>query len=188
MIKNLLIISSLLVVTSFAADKSEDEWKASGRLNMYLQSIYVDGGGTSAGDREGSTHNEELNLNFRGPMGNGKAGLETRMRTTNDRKIQAHGAEMLYMKAYYRDKIWTVEAGDVAASLNPYIFSGSMKGAKAVYKSDEKDHTWNYTFATGAKTASWRDLLEDGKMEKKKHQQIIQELLKQDIYTNVRKR
>jgi hypothetical protein len=162
MLKKLIIISSLLVTTTFAADKQEDEWKASGRLNAYIQSVDVDGGGASAGEREGTTHNEELNLNFRGPMGKGKAGIDTRMRTTNDDKIQAHGAEMLYMKAYYRDKIWTVEAGDVAASLNPYIFSGSMKGAKAVYKSAQKDHTWNYTIATGAKTASWRDLLEDG--------------------------
>ena len=165
MLKKLIIISSLLAVTTFAADKPEDEWKASGRLNMYLQSIYVDGGGTSAGDREGSTHNEELNLNFRGPMGNGKAGLETRMRTTNDDKIQAHGAELLYLKAYYRDKLWTVEAGDVAASLNPYIFSGSVKGLKAVYKSEQKKRTWNYTVITGAKTSSWRDLMEDGKDE-----------------------
>ena len=163
MIKKLLIISSLLAVTTFAADKIEDEWKASGRLNAYIQSIDVDGGGASAGDREGTTHNEELNLNFRGPLGKGKAGLETRMRTTNDDNIQAHGAELLYLKAYYRDKIWTVETGDVAASLNPYIFSGSVKGFKAVYKSAQKKRTWNYTVITGAKTSSWRDLMEDGK-------------------------
>ena len=150
-------------MTTFAADKTEDEWKASGRLNMYIQSIDVDGGGVSSGDKEGTTHNEELNLNFRGPLGKGKAGLETRMRTTNDDNIQAHGAELLYLKAYYRDKIWTVEAGDVAASLNPYVFSGSVKGAKAVYKSAEKKRTWNYTVITGAKTSSWRDLMEDGK-------------------------
>ena len=160
MLKNLIIISSLLATTAFAADKTEDEWKVSGRLNMYIQSIDVDGGGSN--DREGTTHNEELNLNFTGPLGSGQAGIETRMRATNDDKIQAHGAELLYLKSYYKDKIWTAELGDVAASLNPYIFSGSMKGAKAVYKSDEKDHTWNYTIATGAKTASWRNLLEDG--------------------------
>ena len=162
MIKNILLISSLLTCSLIAADKKIDEWKISGRLNMYLQSIDVNGGGSRAGAREGSTHNEELNLKFKGPLSKGKAGIETRMRTTNNDKIQAHGAELLYMKAYYRDKIWTVEAGDVAASLNPYIFSGSIKGAKVIYKSDKKDHTWNYTFATGAKTASWRNLMEDG--------------------------
>lgn len=165
-IKNLLIISSLLVVTTHAADKQEEEWKVSGRLNAYIKSVGVSGGGTSVSGREGTTHNEELNLNFRGPLGKGKAGIEGRMRTTNDDKIQAHGAELLYLRSYYKDKIWTAEFGDIAASLNPYIFSGSMKGAKAVYKSPEKDHTWNYTFATGAKTASWRDLLEDGGDEK----------------------
>ena len=162
MIKKLLIISSLLAVTTFAADKQEDEWKVSGRLNAYIQSIDVDGGGTSGGEREGTTHNEELNLNFSGPLGEGKAGVESRFRTTNNNNIQAHGAEILYFRSYYTGKIWTVEAGDVAASLNPYIFSGSLKGAKAAYKSDKKDHTWNYTIITGAKTASWRDLLEDG--------------------------
>ena len=162
MLKRIFILSSLLTVITFAADKPEDEWKASGRLNMYIQSIDVDGEGVSSGDREGTTHNEELNLNFTGPLGKGKAGIESRMRGTNDKRIQTHNAELLYLKAYYRDKIWTVEAGDVAASLNPYIFSGSIKGAKAVYKSPKKNHTWNYTILTGAKTASWRDLFEDG--------------------------
>ena len=162
MIKKILIISSLLATTAFAADKQDENWTVSGRLNAYIESVDVDGGGAKSGDREGTTHNEELNLNFRGPLGKGKAGVETRLRTTNDDSIQPHGAELLYLKAYYRDKIWTAEFGDVAASLNPYIFSGSMKGAKAVYKSPEKDHTWNYTVVTGAKTASWRDLLEDG--------------------------
>ena len=163
MIKKLLIISSLLAVTVLAADKKEEGWKVSGRLNAYIQSVDVDGGGASSGDREKTTHNEELNLNFTGPLGKGKAGIETRMRTTNDDNIQAHGAELLYLKAYYRDKIWTAEAGDVAASLNPYIFSGSVKGVKAVYKSPEKKRTWNYTVISGAKTSSWRDLMEDGK-------------------------
>jgi len=160
MIKKLLIISSLLVTVTFAADKQEEGWKASGRLNAYIESIDVQGGSSS--DREGTTHNEELNLNFSGPLGKGKAGVETRMRTTNSDKIQAHGAELLYLHAYYRDKIWKAEVGDVAASFNPYIFSGSLKGVKGVYKSPKKDHAWNYTFITGAKTASWRDLMEDG--------------------------
>jgi len=162
MIKKLLIISSLLAVTAIAADKKEESWKASGRLSAYIQSIDVSGGGATSAKREKTTHNEELNLRFTGPLGKGKAGIESRMRTTNDDNIQAHGAELLYLKAYYRDKIWRIEAGDVAASLNPYIFSGSLKGAKAVYKSDKKDHTWKYTVITGAQTASWRDLLEDG--------------------------
>jgi len=162
MIKKLLIISSLLAVTATAADKKEGAWKASGRLNAYIQSIDIDGGGTTSSEREKTTHNEELNLRFTGPLGKGNAGIESRMRTTNDDNIQAHGAELLYLKAYYRDKIWRIEAGDVAASLNPYIFSGSLKGVKAIYKSDKKYHTWNYTVITGGKTASWRDLLEDG--------------------------
>lgn len=161
MIKKILIISSLLAVIAIAADKKEEGWKASGRLNAYIQSINVVGGDTNTSDREKTTHVEELNLNFRGPLGKGKAGVETRARTTND-NIQAHGAELLYLKAYYRDKIWNIEAGDVAAALNPYIFSGSVKGAKAVYKSPKKKHAWRYTVITGAKTASWRDLMEDG--------------------------
>lgn len=160
MIRKILIISSLLAVTALAVDKKEDGWKASGRLNAYIQSVDVDG--SSGDEREKTIHNEELNLNFRGPLGKGEAGVETRARTTNDDSIQAHGAELLYLHSYYRDKIWHIEAGDIAASYNPYVFSGSMKGAKAVYKSPEKEHTWDYSIVTGARTASWRDLLEDG--------------------------
>ena len=156
MIKKLLIISSLLIVSVAGAEKKEvDEWKVTGRLNAYVEDRNTVG---KSSDREGTTHNEELNLNFYGPFANGKAGVESRLRTTNDRNIQKDGAELLYLKAFYKDKTWLMEAGDVAASLNSYIFSGSLKGAKAVYKSDKKDHKWDYTIIGGYKKALWREV------------------------------
>lgn len=156
MMKNLLIISSLLTSTLIAADKADDEWKVSGRLNAYIQTIDVDGGGSASA--EDTTHNEELNFNYIGPLGDGEAGIETRVRGTNDRRIQKDGVELLYMRSYYKDKIWNIEVGDVALSLNPYIYSGSVKGAKAVYKSLEKKRTLNYSLVSGFKKASWREL------------------------------
>ncbi len=156
MIKKLLIISSLLTSTLIAADKKDDEWKVSGRLNAYVQTIHTHGNGSAS--KEGETHNEELNLNYRGPLGSGEAGIETRVRGTNDKRIQKSDGELLYLRSYYKDKIWAVEAGDVALSLNPYIYSGSVKGAKATYKSPDKKHALNYSLLTGLKKASWKEL------------------------------
>lgn len=157
MIKNLLIISALLSTAAFAADeKKDDEWKVSGRLNAYIQTINNDGNGSSM--KEGTTHNEELNLNYTGPVGDGEAGVESRVRVTNDERVQQDDVELLYLRSYYRDKTWSVEAGDVALSLNPYIYSGSVKGAKAVYKSLEKKRTLNYSLLAGFKKASWKEL------------------------------
>lgn len=156
MIKNLLIISSLLASTLIATENSDDEWKISGRLNAYIQVINVDGNGSSS--KEGTTHNEELNLNYRGALGDGKAGVESRLRSTNDSRIQKNDVELLYLRSYYKDKVWSVEAGDVALSLNPYIYSGGVKGVKAAYKSSEKKRTLNYSMISGVKKASWREL------------------------------
>ena len=44
MIKKILITSSLIACTVLAADSTAEDWKVSGRLKMYLQSIDVDGG------------------------------------------------------------------------------------------------------------------------------------------------
>ena len=152
----LLIISSLLTSLVMAADKKDEDWKLSGRLNAYVQQIEVDGNGSAS--PTGTTHVEELNVNYGGGLGDGQAGVETRLRTTNDERVQLDTAELLYLKAFYTDKQWNVEMGDVAASLNPYIYSGSAKGAKLVYKSAEKKRTFNYSLISGLKSASWRDL------------------------------
>lgn len=163
MIKNILLISSLLASSLIAADKEADEWKVSGRLIMYLKSVDVVGGRNSS--REGNTHNEILNLNFTGPLWDGQAGIQTRVRATNDRRIQKDGAELLYLRSYFKNKIWNLEAGDVAASLNPYIFGGSLKGIKAVYKSPEKKRTWDYSLISGFKKKSWRETYNTEKNE-----------------------
>lgn len=159
MVKILFIILSLLAVSVLGADRKANEWKISGRLNAYVQSIDVQGESNTT--KEGTTHVEELNLNLRGSLKDGKVGVEMRARTTNDDSIQKDGSELLYLHSYFRNKIWTLEAGDVAASLNPYIFGGSLKGIKARYKSSEEDHAWNYTVISGFKKGSWREVFKD---------------------------
>jgi len=157
MIKKLLLISSLIIPLSIIASENKvKEWEASGRINMYIQNINIVGGGSTS--PEGETHNAELNLNVNGPLGNGEAGVESRVRGTNDRRIQKDGGELLYLRSYYRDKIWGIEAGDVALSINPYVYSGSVKGAKATYKSPDKKNALNYSIISGIKKSSWREL------------------------------
>ncbi|MFK5880661.1 MAG: hypothetical protein QM482_00460 [Sulfurospirillum sp.] len=159
MIQILFVILPILAVSVLGADKKTDEWKVNGRLNAYIQSI--DTQGESNTTKEGTTHVEELNLNFAGPLKNGHAGVEMRMRTTNDDNVQKDGAELLYLHSYFRNKIWTLEAGDVAASFNPYIFGGSVKGLKAKYKSPNKDKKWDYTIISGFRKGSWREVFKD---------------------------
>ncbi|MBD3841511.1 MAG: hypothetical protein IE909_06430 [Campylobacterales bacterium] len=153
MMKYVFLIIFLLVLNLFGAEKAT-AWEVNGRLDMYVQSIDVQGGTSS--DREGSTHNEEVNLNFFGPLFDGEAGVQSRFRTTNDKRIQKDGAELLYLRSYFKNKLWELEVGDVAAPFNPYIFGGSVKGLKAVYKSSEKANTWNYAFISGFKKSAWR--------------------------------
>lgn len=150
-----LLILPLLLTGVFAADTSTDKWELNGRLNMYLQTINVVGNPQSS--REGNTNNEELNLNLTGPLANGEAGVETRFRHTNDERVQVDNTEVLYLRSYFRNKEWGLEAGDVAASYNPYIYSGSLKGVKVAYKSPQKARTWDYSGVLGVKKTSWRD-------------------------------
>ncbi|WP_331774391.1 hypothetical protein [Sulfurospirillum sp. 1612] len=154
--KNLLIIASLLTSGVYAADIA-DEWRASGRLNAYIENIDVSGG-SSTSDKEGTTHDEELSLRFAGPLQGGQAGVDIRARGTNDSRIQKDGFELLYLHAYFITKIWRLEVGDVAASYNPYVYGGSVKGIKAVYTSPKKDHTWNYSMIAGYKKSLWREV------------------------------
>ena len=53
------------------------------------------------------------------------------------------------------------EAGDVAASMNPYVFNGSLKGIKARYRAPKKDRAWSYTMISGFKIRSWREVYRD---------------------------
>ena len=153
MIKKLFIVSYFFVVSVFGASNQANEWKASGRLNAYIQSINTQGESNTT--KQGTTHIEELSLNFAGPLKDGKAGVDTRVRTTNNNNIQTNGAELLYIRAYFKNKILALEAGDVLASFNPYIFSGSVKGFKAKYKSLKKYKKWEYTVISGLKSDSW---------------------------------
>jgi len=156
--KRLVVALLLICATSIAgAETTGKEWQASGRLTSDITLTNISGGSSADSDREKTTHNEELNLNISGPLWNGESGVETRSRTTNDDRIQKDGVELLYFNSYYRDKIWAVEAGDVAAGLNPYIYSGGLKGIRAAYKSPEERGAWDYTLISGLNKGLWRE-------------------------------
>jgi len=159
LINNKLIIIALLGSSVVANDVtvSSDEWKINGKVNAYLQNINVVGRGDSTG-RKGTTHNEELSINAQKKAFDGTLGVNVRVRGTNDKRIQRDGAELLYLRTFYKDKAWNLEAGDVASSLNPYVFSGTLKGAKVVYKDKGKKNVFDYTIIGGAIKPRWRDL------------------------------
>ncbi len=157
-----LLLNLILLTPLLLAATQPKEWDVHGNLNAYIKNDnVVGGGGTAVEDRDGVTHNEELSLNILGPLSDGEAGVNMRGRTTNDERIQSEDATLLYFRGYYKDKKWNLEGGDVASSLNPYIFSGSLKGAKVVYKSDEKKRTFHYSAIAGFKKASWNELYTD---------------------------
>jgi len=161
-----IVIIPLLLSTLYGEDVVlDDGWKVSGQLNAYLQNINVVGGKDTTG-RDGMTHNEALNLNASTHLNNGETGVNLRVRGTNDARIQKDGAEVLYFRSFYKDKRWNLEAGDVAASLNPYVFSGTLKGAKAEYRSQKKSHTLNYAVIGGLLKPAWRDFYSEDDTER----------------------
>ena len=158
--KKLIIFILIFSLSLFAQSKKKAEWAFSGRLNGYFQKIDIDGGNGQKKNKEKYTHNQDLTLRFLGPVKNAHAGVEIRTRLTNDNSIEKDGVTLLYFHSFFKNKKWYLEAGDVSASLNPYVFGGSVKGFKATYKSRKKHNSWNYMFIGGIKKASWKELVE----------------------------
>ncbi len=159
--KKLLIFVLIFSLSLFAQGKKKKEWTFKGRLNGYFQKIDIEGGSGQKKDKEKYTHNQDLTLRFLGPIKNAHAGIEIRGRLTNDNSIEKDSTTLLYFHSFFKNKKWFLEAGDVSASLNPYVFGGTVKGLKATYKSPKKVNTWNYMFIGGIKKASWKELVED---------------------------
>ena len=149
-----LTLIGLVSIVSASEFKQEDAWKVDGRLSGYLQEIDVENG---TSEKEGFTQSHELDIKYHGPLFEGNAGIEVRARGTNDARIQKNDSHLLFLKGYYTDKAWTHEVGDVAASMNPYVYGGSVKGIKTEYKSNKKDKKWDYKFITGVRKAQWRE-------------------------------
>ena len=149
-----LILVGLVSTTWASSFKQEESWKVDGRLSGYLQEIDVENG---TSDKEGFSQSHELDIKYHGPLYKGNAGVEARVRATNDDRVQKNDAHLLSFKGYYTDKVWTHEVGDVAASMNPYVYGGSVKGIKTEYKSDKKSDKWDYKFIAGVRKAQWRD-------------------------------
>ncbi len=149
-----LILISLVSTTCASTFKQEDSWIYNGRLNGYLQKVDVENKGS---DKEGFSQSQELNLRVYGPFKDGNAGVELRGRETNDNRIQKNNAELLLLKAYFKNKNWNYELGDVSASMNPYIFSGSLKGIKVEHFGNQKSENWDYKLISGVKKSPWRE-------------------------------
>ncbi len=149
-----LTLIGLVSIVSASDFKQEDKWIVEGRLSGYLQNVDVENGTNS---KEGFTQSHELDIKFHGPLYHGNASIEARVRESNDERVQKNNEHLLFLKGYFTDKIWNHEIGDVAASMNPYVFGGSVKGIKTEYKSSKKDDKWDYKFITGVRKAQWRE-------------------------------
>ncbi|TLP40514.1 porin family protein [Arcobacter arenosus] len=154
--KKYINLSLITLVSTMGAStfKLEESWKLEGRLSGYFQHIDVEG---QSNNTEGLTQSQELNLNYHGPLYEGNAGVRVKARATNDDRIQDNMAEIQYFNGHYTNKYWKHEIGDVAASMNPYVYGGSLKGFKTVYKSDKKENKWDYKFILGVKKSQWRE-------------------------------
>ncbi|GAB6074952.1 hypothetical protein [Nautilia lithotrophica] len=160
--KIIFLISMVFIMAGFAKNNKDnnEKWTFFGRLVGYVQSVNVTGSNSQDAQKEGFTHNQELMIRFLGPIKNAKAGIEIKGRATNDNNIQKDGTSLLYFHSFIKNDIWYLEAGDVAASMNPYVFGGSLKGLKATYTSPKKHKTWNYVFIGGVKKATWKELMQ----------------------------
>ncbi|MEA1915624.1 MAG: hypothetical protein U9N30_09960 [Campylobacterota bacterium] len=144
----------LISVSTAAELKQEESWKLESRLSGYFQKIDIENGSS---DKEKFSQSHELDVKYHGPLAKGNAGIEVRARGTNDTSIQKNDAHLLSFKGYYTTKYWNFEAGDVAASMNPYVYGGTVKGLKIQYKGNEKKKNWDYKFISGVKKAQWRE-------------------------------
>jgi len=147
----------LIGLVSFASASSftqEKTWKLENRLSGYFQKVDVENG---TSDKEGFSQSHELDIKYHGPLANGNAGIQARARATNDERVQKNNSQLLFLKGYYTTKYWNFEAGDVAASMNSYVYGGSVKGLKIEYKGNEKTKNWDYKFITGVRKAQWRE-------------------------------
>jgi hypothetical protein len=135
--------------------QQEKQWKLENRLSGYFQKDDIENG---TSQKEGFSQSHELDMKYHGPISNNaNAGVEARLRTTNDNRIQNPNSQLLFLKGYYTTKYWNIEVGDVAASMNSYVYGGSVKGLKVEYKGNQKAKNWDYKFISGIRKAKWRE-------------------------------
>ena len=177
---NILLLSSLLLSSSLLAKeltKPKESWETGDSLNSKEQTakesswkisgssettgVYRHNSGEGANtDSNGNTIRQELGLNARGNLGEGKAGIEMRGRATDDERVSQKKSELLYFRSFYTDELFDIQAGDVAQTYNPLIFSGTVKGATLTYKQNlAKKEYIQYSIIGGVQAASWNDLV-----------------------------
>jgi hypothetical protein len=134
--------------------KQEKQWVLDSRLSGYFQKVDIENG---TSNKEGFTQSHELDIKYHGSIADANAGIEARARTTNDNRVQNPNSQLLFLRGYYTTKYWNIELGDVAASMNSYVYGGSVKGLKVEYKGNEKTKNWDYKFISGVRKAKWRE-------------------------------
>ena len=137
----------------------KNSWKISGTSETTGVYKYNSGQGANT-DTNGNTIRQELGLNARGDLGKGKAGIEMRGRATDDERVSKKKTELLYLRSFYTDDNLDIQAGDVAQTYNPLIFSGTVKGASVTYKQNlAKKQYIQYSVIGGTQASSWNDLV-----------------------------
>ena len=152
----IITIFIFLSASLFLNATENNEWSIKGNIRTELSTVDVQG---KESVREGSHFTQNYNLRYEGPWEEGKAGMSLKARLTNDKNIDNDKIKFQSFNAFYKDKIWNLQAGDVSASLNSYVYGGALKGIKVSYKSPERKDTFDYTFISGIKKNLWKDVL-----------------------------
>ncbi len=153
-----VLIFSLSTAVAFAAETSNDQdWQVRGRSETTLEWHEVIGTSGSGID-EGSHWLQNLSIDLSKKLKKGKMGLDLRGRATDDKQIDNRDARLMYMRGYLDWENFSLEVGDVAASFNPFVFSGGAKGGKVGYTLGTYDKGWDFSFLSGVQKASWEEV------------------------------
>ena len=90
------ILIGLVGTVEAANFKQEDTWQTKGRLSGYLQTLDVEEGISA---KEGFTQSHELDIEYYGPLYEGNAGVEARIRVTNDSGVQQNYSQLFKTKS-----------------------------------------------------------------------------------------
>lgn len=148
---------------------AEGIWKGfdvSGRFESEL-SIYDHNGNTTPSKEEDLKFLDTLRLRIEKVMEKFKYGIEGSVRQTNDRQVDTDPGRLMSLYGFVETDKNLFEAGDVSMSVNPYVFSGSVRGVKHTFTTfsdtDAERKGLELSVIGGIQEATWRELYDNMK-------------------------